>query len=862
MAVIVLTVAACGGGGGSSASAPSGLSYMSPTSVDAGSVATFSPTVTGSVTSYTVSPTLPAGLSLNSSSGVISGTPTSAAAQATYTITATNSAGSTSFAWTLTVNPPPPSKLSYTSPLTATVGNTLNAGPTVTGTVSNYSINPSLPAGLTLNASSGVISGTPTATSAQANYTVTASNSSGQTTCTVSLAVNPPPPSGLSYGNSTPPFVVGVSTISWAPTVTGQVSQYTISPASPNGPALPGGLVFNTSTGVISGTPAAATAQPGTYTVTASNVSGSTTKQISLQVNSGPTVALSVSAIANAGANLNYEWKTTDGQLVDATGTAVSQTTSSVAYWELPQGTGLHFAYVLVYDGSGNCSEGRLVVDSDSFGAPTTNPVPPVASKLSYSPVSCTYLTDPFFNVTATSSPPSPPTSSISSMSATYNGSSTYNGNPFWSYQQVFPNGPSGEPSNSYIQANYFLSASGGDSATSSCAYYNAIGAWPTADCLNGNPNTALTLDQWTKKDGFTSANNSVVSATYVNVVDLNLTRRHYSVVQSGGNPTLAAYVCNHLGPSIAVSTYSPTATLPPDQQTAVDGVVNDALAGQNEIACVAMDYYTDPVYGAYTRFFVFGPSGELLPSVNLDGRGEKYVPGACVACHGGTSYSIAQTPALNAFFLPYDNGNFAFADSLVGQGNYTEAAMAPQIYQLNANVVNPYASNATTTGTKCLVGAGGCTQPGAFGEGWYGLSLNSGQNPPSFAFNYIPTSWSAPSTPLSPSAQTDANNVYTYVVARSCRTCHTAIPTFNWDQVGPQAFIQSSYSVLCSINGSLPSMPNSLITFNRFWNSQLEQGLQNQVADYNALYDDIQSVLVGPPTPPPVPLNCSPTSN
>jgi polyhydroxybutyrate depolymerase len=55
------------------------------------------------VTSYAVSPGLPAGLSLNTTTGHISGTPQSASAQASYTITASNSAGSSSFALVLTV---------------------------------------------------------------------------------------------------------------------------------------------------------------------------------------------------------------------------------------------------------------------------------------------------------------------------------------------------------------------------------------------------------------------------------------------------------------------------------------------------------------------------------------------------------------------------------------------------------------------------------------------------------------------------------------------------------------------------------------------------------------------------------------
>lgn len=69
------------------------------------SVANVTPNVTGSVLSYSVAPALPAGLVLNSTTGTISGTPTVAAPTATYTVTAQNSVGSTSFGLVLTVSP-------------------------------------------------------------------------------------------------------------------------------------------------------------------------------------------------------------------------------------------------------------------------------------------------------------------------------------------------------------------------------------------------------------------------------------------------------------------------------------------------------------------------------------------------------------------------------------------------------------------------------------------------------------------------------------------------------------------------------------------------------------------------------------
>lgn len=105
----VLIIAACGGGGGGgsgdSGSAPTELSYLSPQTFTLGSAITsLTPTVTGSVTSFSVSPPLPAGLTLNASSGAITGTPAVTSAAASYRVTASNSAGSTVFDLSITVD--------------------------------------------------------------------------------------------------------------------------------------------------------------------------------------------------------------------------------------------------------------------------------------------------------------------------------------------------------------------------------------------------------------------------------------------------------------------------------------------------------------------------------------------------------------------------------------------------------------------------------------------------------------------------------------------------------------------------------------------------------------------------------------
>ena len=62
-----------------------------------------------------MSPALPTGLSLDGTTGVISGTPAAITAQATYTITAANAAGSTMFGLPVTVIAAPTITLSSTS---------------------------------------------------------------------------------------------------------------------------------------------------------------------------------------------------------------------------------------------------------------------------------------------------------------------------------------------------------------------------------------------------------------------------------------------------------------------------------------------------------------------------------------------------------------------------------------------------------------------------------------------------------------------------------------------------------------------------------------------------------------------------
>jgi hypothetical protein len=86
---------------------------------------------------------------------------------------------------------PPPSNLVYPqTSISATVGTAISEDtPTATGTVSSYTISPSLPEGLAINSSTGNISGTPTAAIPQTRFVVTASNASGSATASLSITI-------------------------------------------------------------------------------------------------------------------------------------------------------------------------------------------------------------------------------------------------------------------------------------------------------------------------------------------------------------------------------------------------------------------------------------------------------------------------------------------------------------------------------------------------------------------------------------------------------------------------------------------------------------------------------------------------
>ncbi|MCF8322649.1 MAG: hypothetical protein K9I26_05870, partial [Flavobacterium sp.] len=137
-----------------------------------------------------------------------------------YSVTAKNSSGCISSATSTTINAQPtsPAGLSYTvaSP-SYCVGSliTTNSATLITAgsPAATYAVSPTLPAGLSLNITTGQITGTPTTAVASAGYTVTASNTSGCGTATsvVTITVNALPTAGLTSNDADNTFCAGTS---------------------------------------------------------------------------------------------------------------------------------------------------------------------------------------------------------------------------------------------------------------------------------------------------------------------------------------------------------------------------------------------------------------------------------------------------------------------------------------------------------------------------------------------------------------------------------------------------------------------------------------------------------------------------
>lgn len=288
------------------------------------------------------------------------------------------------------------------------------------------------------------------------------------------------------------------------------------------------------------------------------------------------------------------------------------------------------------------------------------------------------------------------------------------------------------------------------DGTSTANLYYQATGiASPNADIFNNlwagttNP-AAYKFTQWLSDNGFPAV--ATAHATYANLADLQIGRDMYCA-QIGQK--VACYVTNYGEP--------PARAIVPKDCGSYNGctlqgwgtnsdwpnitsALNDAQKGHDPFGTVAMIYDPSKAGANQVTFYAFSSAGTLLADPPLDGEGPKTVPRMCMACHGGT-YDTGANTVTGASFLPFDPFNFRFPKDPA----LTFDAQQEALRKLNALVVatNPnqpiidlinalYPNGVTNTGSTAVDG-------------------------------YVPSGWS------------DNPTLYTGVVRPYCRTCHLA---------------------------------------------------------------------------------------
>ena len=273
----------------SSGQAPSILNGALPPLANIGeafSYSGYSVASTGATSFYAVG--LPDGLSIDASTGVISGTPTQAGVFSVL-ITGTNSIGSTNGIFTLTVLP---TATTITSATTALIGINQPFSYTLTSSHDGAVLSArNLPSWLTFNNASGILRGT--APASAGTYTADLSADSASATLTITVTDHPV--------ITTPSNVYAAVGLPLSFTIKTALQADSISYSGTA--ALPSGLSL--SLGVLSGTPVAVGTTTGTLTASISG-GNSSTQTFTINIGNAPVMTSTASATGTAGSAFSY----------------------------------------------------------------------------------------------------------------------------------------------------------------------------------------------------------------------------------------------------------------------------------------------------------------------------------------------------------------------------------------------------------------------------------------------------------------------------------------------------------------------------------------------------------------------------
>lgn len=366
------------------------------------------------------------------------------------------------------------------------------------------------------------------------------------------------------------------------------------------------------------------------------------------------------------------------------------------------------------------------------------------------------------------------------------------------------------------------------ETADTARAYYDAIdppGSALPKDTMN-NWLTANCFDPTAPNYGVDPTSLTAAHATYTNNYDLGFGRDMYFALCTASSPAvikgyakvgdMAAIVINYASLEAAASKLNPIQAVAMEYSAAADG-----SSGSRRFA----------------KFYVFAPDDRdgtfhRVLTANFDHRGEKYLPGTCIACHGGalptfaanfshtagstsTTYPTNPDPTktggaqlsvadLDAAFMAWDLDSFLYSDPTsdptfvglsVDRSLYTRAAQEPSLKKLNQLTYctyQPEIEAVTDTTTHATVTIDRLQSSRRLVASWYGgavagdgtvavdTSCATGAAPNAAllpgAYNDAGTApgWTAKTAPNAAGATTlTSDQIYHQVFARNCRSCH-----------------------------------------------------------------------------------------
>ncbi|MGO8757517.1 MAG: beta strand repeat-containing protein [Terracidiphilus sp.] len=407
---------------------------LSPSSVTVGSAYSASAAATGAVgtTTYSlVSGALPASgdLVLNASTGAITGTPKAAdVGPYTFTVKVVDAYGDTATSGSLSITVNAAATITFgTAPTaTATAGVSYSSTLSASGGAGSltYSIvSGSLPAGLTLTASTGAIAGTPT-TATGYTFTAQAADSYGDTPATQAYTITVSPGSATHFTvavTSTTPVTAG-GTVSFTVTAldvdnnvatgyTGTVA-FTSTDSQASLPSA-SALVSGTGIGSFSATLKTAGSQTITATDTVTTTIAGTSAGITVNPGTATKLAVTAPSSVTTGVAFNFTVTAKDAYNNTATGFADSvQFTSSDGSAVLPSASAL------------TSGTGTFSVTLKTTGSQTVTATD--ASNASINGTSSTINVTTALTVTTTTLPAGDANASYSQTLAAAGGSGTY----------------------------------------------------------------------------------------------------------------------------------------------------------------------------------------------------------------------------------------------------------------------------------------------------------------------------------------------------------------------------------------------------------------------------------------------------